>query len=177
MSTKGFPPKTVNMAPPGGLFSSQQRGDDNAESPDKSSRHATREYSQFGKYTNQYHPPQGYGFPPPQQPFPGARQFHHQSPFNMTHSSQPTSSASQGYPTYGPPWQGYDLHHSGYGGSQTFPPPQGPGHGLSSPGAPRVPPGPLGNHPVSRPISASSTPPPQPPSSAPGRHPMSLPTK
>ena len=95
----------------------------------------------------------------------------------MTHSSQPTSSTSQGYPSYGPPWQGYDLHQGGYGGSQMFPPRQFPGQGPSSPGAPRVPPGPPGNHPVNLPTSSSSTPPPQPPSGAPGRHPISLQTK
>jgi len=95
----------------------------------------------------------------------------------MTHSSQPTSSTSHGYPGYGPPWQGYDLHQGGYGRSQIFPPPQCPGQGLSSPGAPRVPPGPPGNHRVNLPTSSSSTPPPQPPCGAPGRHPISLPTK
>jgi len=58
-----------------------------------------------------------------------------------------------------------------------FPPPQFTGHGPSSPGAPRVPPGPLGNRPLNQPTSSSSTPPPQPPSGAPGRHPISLPTK
>jgi len=40
-----------------------------------------------------------------------------------------------------------------------------------------VPPGPPGNNPVNQPISSSSTPPPRPPSGAPGRHPISLPTK
>jgi len=30
---KGSPPKTVNMAPPGDLFGSQQCGDDDVESP------------------------------------------------------------------------------------------------------------------------------------------------
>jgi len=177
MSTKGSPPKTVNMVAPGGLFGSQQRGNNNLESPDKSSRHATRKDSQFGKHTNQHHPPQGYGYPPSQQPFSGAPQFYHQSQFNMTHSSQPTSSASQGYPSYGPPWQGYDLHQGGYGGSQMFPPPQFPGQGLSFPGAPRVPPGLPGNHPVNPPTSSSLTSPPQTPSGAPARHPISLPTK
>jgi len=122
MLTQGSPPKTVNMAPPGGLFGSQQCGDDNSESPDQSSRHANRKDSQFGIHTNQYHPPQWYSYPPSQQPFAGAPQFYHQSPFNMTHSSQPTSSTSQGYPGYGPPWQGYDLHQGGYDGSQMFPP-------------------------------------------------------
>jgi len=172
---KGSPPKTVNMAPPGGLFGSQQQCDDNSESPDESSRHATRKDSQFGKQTNQYYPQQGYGYRPSQQPFPGAPHFYHQSPFNMTHSSQPTSSASQGYPpSYLPPWQGYNLHHGGYGGSQMFPPLQFPGQRPSFPGALRVPPGPPGNHPVNHPTSSSLTPPPQPPSGAPGRHCMSL---
>jgi len=58
-----------------------------------------------------------------------------------------------------------------------FPPPQFPGPVLSSPGAPRVPPGPLGNRPVNQPTFYSLTPPPQPPSSAPGRNPTSLLTK
>jgi len=174
---KGSPPKTVNMAPPGGLFGLEQCGDDISESPDKSSQHATHKDSQCGKHTNQYHPPQGYGYTPLQQPFLGAPQFYHQSPFNMTHSLPPTHSASQQYPSYGPPWQGYYLHQGGYGRSQIFPPPQFPEQGPSSPGAPRVPPGPLGNHPLNQPTSSSSTPPPQPPSSAPGRHPISLPTK
>ena len=58
-----------------------------------------------------------------------------------------------------------------------FPPPQFPGQGLSSPGAPRVPPGPPGNHPLNQPTSCSSTRPPQPPSGAPERHPIHLPTK
>jgi len=175
MSKKGSPPKTVNMMPPSGLFGLQQRGDDNSESLDESSQHATRRDGQVGKHTNHYHPPQGYGYPPSQQPFPGAPQFYHRSPFNMMHSSQPTSSASDEYPRSGPPWQGYDLHQGGYGGSQMFPPSQFPGEGPSSPGAPRVPPGPPGNHPVNQPTSCSSTPPPQPVSGAPGRHPISLP--
>ena len=177
MLANGSPPKAVNMAAAGGRFSSQQSGDDNSQSPDTISRHATCKDSQFGKHTNHYRAPQVYGYPPSQQPFPGAPQFHHQSPFNMTHSSQPTSSASQGYPSYGPPWQGYDLHQGGYGGSHMFPLPQFPGQGLSSPAAPSVPPGPLGNHHFNQPTSSSSTPPPQPPSGAPGRHPISLPTK
>jgi len=95
----------------------------------------------------------------------------------MTHSSQPTSSASQQYPSYGPPWQGYDRHQGGYGKSQMFPPLQFPGQGPSSPGAPRVPPRPLGIHPLNQPTASCSTPPPQPASGAPGRHPISLLTK
>jgi len=176
MLTQRSTQKTVNMAPPGGLFASEQRCDDNSESPDESSRHATRIDSQFGILTNQYHPPHGYCYPPAQQPFPGTPQLYHQSPFNMTHSSQPTSGTSQGYPGYGPPWQGYDLHQGGYARCQMFPSPQFPGQGPSSPGAPRVTSGPPGNHPINLPTSSSSTPPPQPPSGAPGRHPISLPT-
>jgi len=174
---KGSQPKTVNMAPPGGLFGSQGRGDGNSESPDKSSWHSTRKDSQFGKHTDQYHLPQGYIYPPSQPPFPGAPQCYLPSPFNMTHSSQPTSSAGQWYSSYGPPWKSYELHQGGHDGSQMFPPPQFPGQGLSSPGAPRVPPGPPGYHPLNQATSSSSTPPPQPPSGAPGRHPRSLPTK
>jgi len=58
-----------------------------------------------------------------------------------------------------------------------FPPPQWTGQAPSSRGAPRVPPGPPGNHPVNWPTSSRSTPPPQPPSGAPGRHPTIFPTK
>jgi hypothetical protein len=96
----------------------------------------------------------------------------------MTHNcSQPTTSVSQQYPSYGPPWQGYDLHQGGYGESQMFPQQQFQGQGLSSLGALRVPPGPPGNNPVNWPTSSSSTPPPGSPSGAPGRPPISLPTK
>jgi len=95
----------------------------------------------------------------------------------MTHSSQPTTSASQGYPCYGPPWQGYDLHQGGYSGSQMFPPPHIPGQGPSSPGAPKVPPGQPENHPVNWPTLSSSNAPPEPTSSTPRRPPISLPTK
>ena len=51
------------------------------------------------------------------------------------------------------------------------------GQGPSSPGAPIVPPGPPGTNSVNRPTSSSSTPLPGPPSGAPGRPPISLPTK
>jgi len=156
---KGSPLKTVNMALLGVPFGSQQRGDENSESLDKSSQHATRKDSQFGKHTNQYHLPQGYGYPPSEQPFPGTEQFYQQSPFNITHSSQPNSGASQGFPSYWPPCQGYDLHEGGYGRSQMFPTPQFPGQWPSSPGALRVPPGPYGNHLVNRPTSSSLSPP------------------
>jgi len=81
----------------------------------------------------------------------------------MTHSSQPTTSASQGYPGYGPQWQGYDLHQGGYIGSQMFPPLQIPGERPSSPGAPRFPPGPRETPRVNRPTSLSCHPPPEPP--------------
>ena len=55
-----------------------------------------------------------------------------------------------------------------------FPPQQFPGQWQSSPGALRVPPGPLENHPVNRSTSSTSTPPPQSPSGPPGRHPICL---
>ena len=94
----------------------------------------------------------------------------------MTPSSQPSSGATQGYASYGPPWQGYDFPQGGYGGPQMFPPQQFPGQGPSSPGAPRVPPALPGSIPVIRPTSSASTPYGQLPG-APGRHPISLPTK
>jgi len=58
-----------------------------------------------------------------------------------------------------------------------FPLQQFPGQGLSSPGVLRMRPGQLGNDPVNRPTSSSSTLPPGPFSSAPCRPPISLPTK
>ena len=57
-----------------------------------------------------------------------------------------------------------------------FPPQQFTGQGPSSPGAPRVPPAPAANNPVNRPTLSSSTPYGQLPG-APGRPPISLPTK
>jgi len=176
-SMYGSPPKTVNMASPGGLFGMQQPLEVNAQSPENSSRNATDKDSRFGKQTNQYHLPHGYGYPHTQQPFPGAPQFYQHSPFNMTHSLQPTTSASQGYPTYGPQWQGYDLHQGGYGGSQMFPPPQIPGQGVSSPLGPRVPPGPPEYHAQNRLTSSSLNPAPEPSSCAARRPPISHPTK
>jgi len=177
VSTNGSPPKTGNMARPGGLFGTQQRREDNSESSENSSHTATGKDSPFGKQTYQYQPPHGYGYPLSQQPFPGAPQFYQHSPFNMTYSSHPTTSARQGYQHYGPPWQEYNLHQGGYGGSQMFPPPQIPGRGPSSPGAPRVPPGPPENHPVNQLTSSSSNPPPGTPSGAPRRPLIGLPMK
>jgi len=95
----------------------------------------------------------------------------------MIHSSQPTTSASQWYPSHVSQWQGYDFHQGGYGGVQMFPPPWIPGQGLSSPGAPRVHPGPPEHHPVNRPTSSSPDPLSEPPSGAPSRPPIGLPTK
>jgi len=109
MMTNGSPLKTVNMGPHSGLCASQQRNDHNSGSSDHSSSTATGKDSRFRKRANQYHPLYGYGYPPSQQPFPGAPLFYHQSPFNMTDCSQPTSSANEGYPRCGPQWQGYDL--------------------------------------------------------------------
>jgi len=83
----------------------------------------------------------------------------------MTHSSQPTTSTSPGFPSYGPKWQGYDLHQGGYGKSKMYPPPQIPGQGLSSQGALKVPRGPPGNNPINWPPTSSPTPPPPGPSS------------
>jgi len=96
----------------------------------------------------------------------------------MTHNgSQPTTSVSQRCPSYGPQWQGYDLHQGGYGDSQMFPQQQFPEQGPSSPGAQRVPPGPPGHNPVNRPTSSGSTPPPGHPSSAAAGPPFGCPTK
>jgi len=169
MSTNGCPPMTVNMTPLGGLFGTQHTLEVNSESSDNCSRTATGEDRHCGKPTNQYHLPQGYGYPPPLRPFAGYPQFYHHFSFNMRHSTQPTTSASKGYPSYRPQWQGYDLHQGGNGGYQMFPPPQLAGQGPSSPGAPSVATGPLENNPVNRPTSSSCNHPPGPRSGAPGR--------
>jgi len=152
MSTKGSPLKTVNMAPLGDLFSLEQRCDNNSGFSDNDSRNATGKDSQLVKHTNQYHPPHGYGYPLSQQLFPSAPPLYQHSPFNVTHSSlQPTTSISQRFPSYGPLWEGYHLHHGSYGESQMFSQQLFPGEGPSSPGALRVPPGPPWNNTVNRP--------------------------
>jgi len=177
MSTNGSPPKTTNMAPPGGLFGwQQQRPDVNVRASDNNAGNEPNKDIQFGQPTNQFPPPPGYSYPPSQPPFLGAPQFFHHAPFNMTPSSQPSSGATQGYASYGPPWQAYDFPQGGYGGAQMFPPQQFTGQRPSSPGAPRVPPALPGNIPVIRPTSSPSTLYGQL-LVAPGRPPISLPTK
>jgi len=147
-------------------------------SSDHGSQPASSKDSRSGNVAYQNLPWHWYGYPPSQQPFPGAPQFYHNSPFNMTQNcSQPTTSVSQCYPSYGPQWEGYDLHQGGYGESQMFPQQQFPEHGPSSPGEPRVPPGLPGNNPVDRPTSSSCTATPGHTCCAPGRPLISLPTK
>jgi len=93
----------------------------------------------------------------------------------MTHNIlQPMTSVSQQYPSYGPQWQGYDLHQCGYGASQMFPQQQFLRRGLSSAGGPTEPPGLPRNNPVNQPTSSSSTSTPGPPSGAPDRLPISF---
>jgi len=177
MSTNGSPLKTTNMAPPGGLFGSQQhRPGDNVGASHINTGNTPNKDTEFGQPTNQFPPPPGYSYPPSQPPFRGAPQFYHHAPFNKTPSSQPSSGATQGYVRYGPPWQAYNFPKGGYGGTQMFPPQQFTGQGPSSPGAPWVPPALPGNIPVIRLTSSSSTPYGQLPG-APGIHPISLPTK
>jgi len=180
MSTNGFPPKTTNMAPPSGLFGSQQRPDDNVGASDNNAGNTPSKDTQFGQSANQFHspppPPPGYSYPPLQAPFPGAPQFYHQAPFNITPGSPPSSGATQGYSSYRPSWQAYDFPQGGCVGPQMFNHQQVTGHGPSSPGAPRVPTAPPGNTLVIQLTSSASTAPGQLPG-APGRHPISLPTK
>jgi len=142
MSTNGSPLKTTNMAQPGRLFGSQQRLDVNVGASDNDAGNTLSRDSQFDQPTNQIHPPLGYCYLPLQPPFPGAPQFYHHAPFNMTPSSQPSCGATQGYQSYGPSWQACDFPQGGYGGPQMFPPQRFTGHGPSSPGAPRGPPAP-----------------------------------
>jgi len=97
ISANRSPSETVNTALPGGIFGSQQRSDNQSESSDHSSHTASGKDRRFGKHTNQYHPPHGYGYPPAQQPFAGTLQCYHQSQFNVTqfatnHQRKPTIS-------------------------------------------------------------------------------------
>jgi len=152
------PPKTTNMAPTGGLFATEQRPEDNVGAWDNNIGNMPSKDTQFRQPPNQCHPPPGYSYPPSQSPFPGAPQIYHPAPFNMTPSSQTSSGATKGCPSYGPSWQACDFPQGGHGGPQMFPPQQFTGQGPSSPGAPWVPPALPGNIPVIRPRSSASTP-------------------
>jgi len=178
MSMNGYLPMITTMVPTSGLFGSQQCSADNVGASDDNAGNTPSKDTQFGQPANQFHPPPplAYSYPPSQPPFPGAPPLYHQASFNTTPSSQPSSSVTQWYPSYGPSWQAYDFPQGGYGGPQLFPPEQFTGHGLSSPGAHRVPPAPPGNNPVIRPTSSAFSAPGQLPG-APDRPPMSLPTK
>jgi len=135
-------------------------------------RTATGNDSQFVKHTNQYHPPQGYGYLPSQQPFPFAPQCYHHSLFNMAHISEQITSASQEFQSDGPQWQWHDLHAGGYRGSQMLLYQQIAAQKQSFTGVARVHPGPPGNNPVNWPTSCRSTSPPEPASGEPVRPPL-----
>jgi hypothetical protein len=93
----------------------------------------------------------------------------------MTHNSlQPTTRLSQQVSSYGPQWEGYDLHQGSHSESQMFPQQQFPGHGLTSAGALRVPARPLQYNPVNRPTSFNSAPPLATSFGVPGRPPSSI---
>jgi hypothetical protein len=110
MLTNGSPPKIINMAAPGALFGSQQRPEDNVGASDNNAGNTPNKDTQFRQLPNKIQPPQRNSYPPSQPPFPGAPQFSHPAPFNMTPSSQQNSGgAIQGYQSYGPSWQGYDF--------------------------------------------------------------------
>ena len=102
----GSPPKTANMAPLGGLFGPQQLPDDSVGASDNHAGNTPNKDTQFEQPTNQLPPPPGYSYPPSQPPFPGAPQFYHHAPFNMTPSSQPSTGATQEYASHGPPVTG-----------------------------------------------------------------------
>jgi len=176
MWTNGSLQMTMNMAPTGGLFGSQQRPGDNVEASDNNAENTPSRDTQIGPPTNQFHPPPEYSYLPSLTPFLGAPQFYNPTPFNMPPSSQPSSGAIQGYLSYGPSWQAYDFPQRGHGGPQMFPPLQLTGHWPSSSSGPRVPPAPPQNNPGIWPISSASTAPGQLPS-APGRPPIGLTTK
>jgi hypothetical protein len=136
MSTNRSSPKTTNMTPPGALFGSQPRPDDNLGASDKNAGITLPKDIQFGLPPNQFPPPPGYSYPPSQLPFPGTPQFYYHAPFNMTPSSQPSSGATQGYASYRPPRKEYIFPQGGYSGPQMFPPQQFTGQGLPSSGTP-----------------------------------------
>jgi hypothetical protein len=177
MLTNGSPPKTTNMAPLGGLFGQQQCPEANVGASDNNAGNTPSKDTQFGQPPNQIHPPPRYSYLPSQPPVPGAPQFYHPAPFNMTPRWQPSScGATQEYQSYGQSWQRYNFPQGGYGGHPRIPPQQLTRQGPSSPGAPPVLPALTGNNPVNRPTSSSSTPYGQIPG-APGRPPISLPMK
>jgi hypothetical protein len=157
----GFLLKRTNMAPIRGLFDSRQCPDANVRASDNNGGNTLSKDTQFGQPAIQFHPPPppspGYSYPPLQPPFPGALQFYHQAPFNMTPSSQPSPWATPGYQSYRPSWQAYDFPQGGYGGPQMFPSQQFTGHGSSPPGAPREAPAPPEYNPVIQPTSSAST--------------------
>ena len=80
----GSPPKKPNMATLGGLFGSEQCPDDNEGELDNNAGNTPGKDTQFGQPTNQSLSPLGYSYPPSQPPYPGAPQFYHPAPFNMT---------------------------------------------------------------------------------------------
>jgi len=149
------------MVAPRGLFGSQQCQDDNVGASDNDAGNTPSKDTEFRQPTNQFHPPPppppGCSYPPLQPPFPGAPQFYHQAPFNMTPSSQLSSGVTNGYHSYGPSWQAYGFPQRGYGGPQMIPSQNFTGHGPSSEGALRVSPESPGNNPVIRPTSCTST--------------------
>jgi hypothetical protein len=89
-------------------------------------------------------------------------------------SSQSTPSISQQFPTYGPLWQGYDLHQGVYGESQMVTPQQFQEQGPPYPGARRVLPELQGNSPINLPTSSHSQHASRHPFGTPGRLPSSL---
>ena len=165
------------MALPGGIFRTQQQCQVNSESLENSSQTATGTDSWFGKQPNQYQPPHGYGYPPLQQRCPGAPQVYQHSPFHRTYSSESTTSAWQGYPSDGPPWQGCDLHEGGFVQSQMFPHRRFCGQWPSSPRTSGLHQGTPETHPVNRPTSSNSNPYPEHHSATSRRPPIILPTK
>jgi len=72
MSTNRSPQRTTNMAPSRHIFGSQHLPYNNLGLFNTISQTATSTDSAFGQHTNQFHPLQGYGCPPSQQPFTGA---------------------------------------------------------------------------------------------------------
>jgi len=112
----------INLSSLSALHGLQWHPDNNLGQSDNVSPTAISNDSSLGKHTTQLYPAQGYCYCSSQQPLLGNPQFYNDYPFNMSHSSQPSASATQGFPSIGPVWQGDDLHLGSYAGSQIFPP-------------------------------------------------------
>jgi hypothetical protein len=148
VSMNGSPLKTTNVASPVELYGSQPQPEENVGSSDFNTGNTSSKDTQFQQPPNQLYPPQWYSYPPSQPQVPGAPQFCHPAPLNLTPISQLICGVTEEYTSSGSSWQGYDFPPGGYSGAPMFPIQQFPGQAPSSPDASGVPPAPPGTIPV-----------------------------